>query len=154
MTETTVTTATPVTLKRAAARLHAARDRVESLSNTWSALLDMLRDQYADLLHQIDEAKIDAREAEDALRAAALAQYEATGKKTLGHGVGVRVQKRLVYDKDAALRWAYANRKALALDTKAFEQIAKGEDLDFVEVVEEATVTLPRDAVKLLGERG
>ena len=90
MTETTVTTATPVTLKHAAVRLHAGGDRVESLSNTWSALLDMLRDQYADLLHQIDEAKIDAREAEDALRAAALAQYEATGKKTLGHGVAIR----------------------------------------------------------------
>lgn len=152
MTETTVTTATPVTLKRAAARLHAARDRVESLSNTWSALLDMLRDQYADLLHQIDEAKIDAREAEDALRAAALAQYEATGKKTLGHGVGVRVQTRLAYDYDQALRWAYANRKALMLDGRAFERIAKEERIDFVAVVETPTITLPRDSAKLLGE--
>lgn len=117
-------------------------------------LLDMLRDQYADLLHQIDEAKIDATEAEHALRAAALAQYETTGKKTPGHGVGVRVQKRLEYDNDQALRWAYANRKALALDTREFERLAKdkGEGIDFVTAIETPTVTLPSDSAKLLGE--
>lgn len=143
---------TPVTLKHAAARLYATRDRVANLSATWDALVDALRDQYADLLHQLNEAKIDAAEAEDQLRAAALAEYEATGKKTLGYGVGVRVQTRLAYDYDAALRWAYANRKALMLDTKAFERIAKEERIDFVAVVETPTVTLPSDSAKLLGE--
>lgn len=148
----TVTPVTPVTLKHAAARLHATRERVDNLGATWDALVSALRQEYADLLHQLDEAKIDAAEAETALRAAALAEYWATGKKTLGHGVGIRAQKRLEYDRDQALRWACANRKALALDAKAFEKLAKDEDLDFVEVVEEATVTLPRDAAKLLGE--
>ena len=145
-------TVTPVTLKHAAARLYAARERVEYLDGWWKNQIEELRLYYADLHRQLDEAKADAREAEDLLRAAALAEYEATGKKTLGHGVGVRVTAKLEYDKDAALRWAYANRKALMLDGRAFERIAKEERIDFVAVVETPTITLPSDSARLLGE--
>lgn len=114
--------------------------------------MQALREIHANTLHDLEEAKIDAAEAETALRAAALAEFEATGKKTLGHGVGIRTQKRFEYDRDQALRWAYANRKALALDVKAFEKLAKDEQIAFVATVEEITVTLPKDSAKLVGE--
>lgn len=141
------------TLKHAAARLYAARERAEQLATYFKAYEDEFYATHADLLHKVDDAQSDAIEAENALRTAALAEYEATGKKALGHGVGIRVQKRLRYDRDQALRWAYANRKALALDAKAFEKIAKDDDtIDFVVTEEEPTVTLPRDAAMLLGE--
>lgn len=147
MTETT----TPITLKHAAARLHAARERAEQLATYFKAYEDEFREIHAELLHQIDEAKIDAREAEDALRAAGFAEYEATGTKKLPCGLGVRVITKLDYDPVVALEWAKAHGLALTLDTKAFEKIAKADRPDFVSLVEVPTVTLPSDSAKLLG---
>lgn len=139
------------TLKHAAARLHAARLRVEQLATYWKAYEEEFRETHAELLHQIDEAKIDAREAEDALRAAGFAEFQATGAKKLPCGLGVRVTTKLEYDPAAALEWAKSHGLALTLDTKAFEKIAKADTPDFVTLVEVPTVTLPSDSAKLLG---
>lgn len=140
------------TLKHAAARLYAARERAEQLATYFKAYEDEFYATHADLLHKVDDAQSDAIEAEIAVRAAALAEYEATGKKTLGHGVGIRVTTKLDYDAADALTWAKEHDMALALDKSAFERIAKASPIEFVQLVETPTVTLPRGAAKLLEE--
>lgn len=148
MTETT----TPITLKHAAARLHAARLGAEQLSAYFKAYEDEFRETHAELLHKIDEAKIDAREAEDALRAAGFAEFQATGKKKLPCGLGVRVSTKPDYDPAEALTWAKHHGLALQLDKAAFERIVKADTPDFVKMIDVVTVTLPSDSTKLLGE--
>lgn len=149
MTEATVT---PVTIKHAAARLHAAKARIATIEAWWNEKIEALREMHSDTLHELHETKIDAMEAEADLRAAALAEYEVSGKKTLGHGVGIRVTTKLDYDAADALAWAKEHDMALSLDKFAFECIAKASPIEFVQLVETPTVTLPRDAAKLLGE--
>ncbi len=91
-------------------------------------------------------------EAEAALRAAAVAAYQETGNKAPASGVGIRVQTKLAYHPDDALRWAKEHDMALALDKPAFEKIAKAAPPDFVRKVESAQATIATDLSAVVEE--
>lgn len=82
---------------------------------------------------------------EDLIREEAMLKYKETGEKKLEFGVGIRVMKRLNYDEKEAFSWAKDHSLALALDKRAFEKIAKVDDIDFVETTEEAMATIPKE---------
>ena len=65
-------------------------------------------------------------------------------KKRLG-GIGIRVGKLLDYDETEALIWAKNKDLFLQLDTKAFENVAKTGEIDFVKIKDKITVTFPRE---------
>ena len=65
-------------------------------------------------------------------------------KQRLG-GIGIRVGKVLEYDEMTALKWAKEHDLALTLDKKRFEQLAKTEEIVFVDVKDKITVTFPKN---------
>ena len=75
----------------------------------------------------------------------ALDQYKQTGEKTLDHGVKIMVRKTLEYDQAAALNWAKDHGLALSLDKRAFEKIAKAQELEIVEYGEKAVAAIPQE---------
>ena len=98
----------------------------EEMDRQWKA-------SNAELIAERDEATQKAIEIEAQLRQGILAAYDADPTtKTFAPGLGVMVREKLVYDPGKALEWAKEHGLALALDTKAFEAIAKVQKLDFV----------------------
>ena len=94
-----------------------------------------------------------ADQAEAALRALVLADFEQTGDKKPVEGVEVKSFETLSYDATDAFAWAKQTGMAVtpeALDVKAFEKIAKATKLDFVNVVVEPKVTIARDLSAVL----
>ena len=75
------------------------------------------------------------------------AGYEKDGiKKRLG-GIGIKIMNKLEYEQNQAMSWAKEHQLCLTLDKKAFEQIAKTQDLDFVTKKEKVTVTFPKEII-------
>jgi hypothetical protein len=97
------------------------------------ALLEQWFQANDELVQERETIIAKAGEVETTLRDAIKAAYAADpSKKTVAPGLSVRVTKRAVYDKAAALEWAKAHGLALALDAKAFEKIADVQPIDFV----------------------
>ena len=71
-------------------------------------------------------------------------------KKRLG-GIGIRVSKLLQYAEETALKWAKEKDLFLQLDKKAFENVAKTGEIDFVTTKEKITVTFPKE-IKFEGD--
>ena len=67
------------------------------------------------------------------------------GIKKLTGGIGIRVGSSLDYDSNQAFTWAKEHSLCLALDKKAFEKIAKSQELDFVKKEEKVSVTFPKE---------
>lgn len=128
-----------------------ARTKYEELAAILSSQKREWEESVAELAGFVADAKSEMNAAENALRAAGLAHYEAYPEsKKLPFGLGVRVTAALVYDADAAFAWAMEHKMALTLDRKAFESIAKANPLEFVTVEETPTITIPTDSKKLL----
>lgn len=96
-----------------------------------------------ELLSKIDKISNDMFDCEESIRTQALVEFKNTGEKKLDGGVGIRVLKKLDYDTSEAFSWAKNHSLALSLDKKAFEKIAKADNIDFVKITEESTATIP-----------
>lgn len=109
---------------------------IERVTKEW-------QERNAELLSEYD-AVLDAHVAKDAeLRDAIIAAYTANpASKKVAPGLSVRVNTKLEYDKAKALEWAIQHKMALALDTKAFETVAKVAPPEFVKVVEVPTAVI------------
>jgi len=73
----------------------------------------------------------------------AIKEYELTGQKKLLYGLGIRVGTSLIYDDKTAFEWAKSHQLCLSLDERAFEEIAKSQNLDFVRKEEKIIATFP-----------
>jgi len=73
----------------------------------------------------------------------AIEEFKLTGNKKLSFGLGIRVGTELLYDLDIALDWAKEHKLCLKLDEKAFEGLAKTQNLDFVTKEEKVSATFP-----------
>ena len=71
--------------------------------------------------------------------------FKADGEKKRLGGIGIRVKNLLDYDESKALSWAKEKDLFLQLDKKAFENVAKTGELDFVKIGEKITVTFPKE---------
>lgn len=115
-----------------------------------------LRDNFAksieDRIAARDAIGKDIEEIKSALGIEAMKVYEETGSKKPGGGLGIRVSKKISYDKDKALEYAKEKDMFLTLDVKAFEKVAADLGLDFVTIGSVASVTFPRDAEKIVVE--
>ena len=98
-----------------------------------------------DLIGVINLFQEKITESEEEIRKEALVQYEKTGEKKLDFGVGIRIMKRLNYDPKQAFSWAREHSLALTLDKRAFEKIAKADNIEFVELTEEVMATIPKE---------
>ena len=94
------------------------------------------------LLAGIVEVQIELEAAEGRLRNMALLAYQKTGTTKPGPGLHIQLRTRLAYDAADALAWATRHGIALALDRRVFELLAKAQPIPFVELRQEAIVTL------------
>ncbi len=95
--------------------------------------------------------------AEKSLRDMAVAFYNDTGAqdKSPVPGVGIRVETRLKYDADEALRWGIEHSLAVnpvTLDQRAFEKIAMASPIAFVTVLHEPRATIATNLQPVLEE--
>jgi hypothetical protein len=105
----------------------AAEARVVFSQDAWAAKNRVLLDEQ-------QGTKLALGAAEERLRDAALADYEETGSKAPGPGLGIRVVTDVVYEVAQALTWAKEHGLALRLDNKQFETLAKADPLSVAEV--------------------
>ena len=126
----------------AAARVHLAQAETDVHTSRlhWEAANALLLDRQQSVAEQV-------KLLEDRVRVVAREIFYATGRKTLGYGVGIQMRTVLTYDDDEALVWALAHGMALVLDRQAFETIAKQERTRpaFVELQGVPHVTIARD---------
>lgn len=99
----------------------------------------------AGIIELVNDFQEKIQVSEGLIREEAIIKFKETGEKKLEFGVGIRVMKKLTYNDKQAFSWAKDHSLALALDKRAFEKIAKADDIDFVEITEEATATIPKE---------
>jgi ribosomal protein S25 len=75
----------------------------------------------------------------------AIKEFQATGNKKLSYGLGIRVGVEIYYPEEQAFNWAKEHKLCLKLDTKAFENLAKTQEIEFVEKKEKITATFPKE---------
>lgn len=139
----------------AIARAQAIRDIVnpmrESLEEAIQHITHNFETANAEILAENEELSKAATEAEKALRAAILAQYQANvaeGKtaKTLGEGLSVQVRKKFtVTNEGEAVKWAKEYAPILikeSIDVKGLEKIAESAELNFVEYAESVSAVI------------
>lgn len=91
-------------------------------------------------------------QAEDALRAEALGEYNTTGNKAPGPGITVKIFDKLEYPEREALDWAVEHKIALRLDSKIFNQIMKELNFkpEFLTIIHEPQAQIATDLNKAL----
>ena len=84
---------------------------------------------------------------EQELRDEIVEKFKETGEKKFGQ-LGIRISKVPIYEPEQAMTWAESNMPIAIkriLDKKQFETFAKVNDLDFVEIEEIPTATIPTE---------
>ncbi len=119
------------------------RNAVEELSATLRIKKEEWDKANVNEIGGLDMAKKDLVAAETELRELALADYAISKEKKLIGGLGIRVLKKLEYSKDTAFEWAKEHSLCLQLDKRAFEKIAKSQDIKWVEITEVPSATIP-----------
>ena len=120
-------------------------------------VLNRLRDawdmEHAELIEAVNASRLLVARESEALRALALAAFEACGNKRPGPGVAIREVTKMDYDPIVALDWAKEHDLCLTLDRKNFEDLAKRRPADFafVEYRNEPQATISTDLSKALG---
>lgn len=96
----------------------------------------------AELIELVANAKQDFDNLDRDLRELAVNHFKANGEKTLDENLSVRINTKLKYDQTAALAWATEKGVCLALDKKAFENVAPNLCPELVETVETPTAVI------------
>ena len=129
--------------------LKAVRERLQEQKDQYNTEYDNFVEQHKELTASIGESKNRIFDLITDIKLEAIKEYEKTGNKTLMGGVKIKLIPQMKYDVDKALKWAIYHEIALSLDKRRFEQlakiedIAKTDDLDFVEIEEIPHATIP-----------
>jgi len=119
------------------------REKLAAAKEKYNKATEKFREEQKETLDYIDSTNFVIGGLTTDIKAEALTEYEKTGNKKLECGVGIRVVSKMTYEQDKALDWAKEHQMALTLDKRVFEKHAKVENLDFVEISEVATATIP-----------
>jgi len=71
--------------------------------------------------------------------------FEKNGEKKLLGGLGIRQSVELMYDGIKAYKWAVEHNLCLQLDKRAFENLAKTQNVEFVTKLPKIAVTFPKE---------
>lgn len=131
--------------------LHEARLTEASVKSVLKDKREAFEATIADTISAMTDAT-NARElAEATVRGLAVAMYLESGEKKPAKGVDVVESSKLKYDPAKGFEWAVEHKVALALDTKAFEKIAKASPLPFVTVEVTPTTRIASDLTEAVG---
>jgi hypothetical protein len=134
-----------------AATVHEARENESDAKSALDALVKAMEEVIAPQRAIYAKAKADREAAEDHLRLAARAAYDATGDRKAEPGAEVKLFDMPRYDDAEALEWAKGSGMCLTLDKKAFEKVAKATALPFVTIEQEPRVSLASDLSAVVG---
>lgn len=133
---------TEIKPKQELIKLKTLREKLEELSEQKAELKKQFEEQHAGFFKTIQLLEDERIQTEQRIRKWAVDKYDETGEKQFGQ-IKIRIQKFLNYDEEMAKRWAIDHQLCLALDKKAFEKLAKTQNLAFVTITNEAQATLP-----------
>ena len=119
------------------------RTKQTEAKDKYNKAFEQFREQQKSTLEDIENCNLVIGGLTTDIKAEALTEYEKTGNKKLEFGVGIRVMSKMNYDPIKAFDWAKEHQLAIMLDKKSFEKHAKADELDFVEISEVATATIP-----------
>lgn len=122
-----------------AAAFRATVDKLQEEFNTRPEIQALKADQEANR-HQVDLW-------DGFIRRRAVRAFQETGEKTYAGGVKVQERTEIDFDRAQALQWARQANIALALDEKAFKQIAKAAaagSMPFVTIRKVPEATIPQ----------
>jgi len=148
------TTVKETELVQAVDEVRLLREELAFLKEQYNRAFEKFLEVYEPLISRKNSKAQELTEAESRLRQLAEDAYRQTNDKNPVAGVKIRLVTKLNYDPQDALNWAIEHKLALALDTKAFEKIAKTSPMDFVlvESVPQATIARDLGAVYQKGE--
>jgi len=122
------------------ADLNDADKTIEPLEEELQLKLQKIRDEhfttYEDKYAVRAEASEKFVEINHELRERMVDHYVKTGEKVIDENLSVRENVKLVYENDAAVKWAESNAPIMivkSVDKKAFESLPTVADLDFVD---------------------
>ena len=141
-----------ILLRRQVERIAELRDLLFADSSVLKMKQDAFLLNNAELLRRVETMRQDLADAEKALRTAAEEHYQATDEKHPAPGVSIRLVTAIAYDATTALAWAKGKGIALALDTKAFEALAKHDKSVPATVTQVPKATLATDLHAALTE--
>lgn len=125
--------------------LKSQRKSVEELVLFMDGVQQEFNDKHKAIIESLSENRGKLGIIEGEIRTMALQEYGITKDKNLTGGLGIRIMKRMEYDSEKALNWANEHKMCLTLDRRAFEKIAKTDQIGFVEFKEEVTATIPKE---------
>lgn len=147
---------TGITLENRIRLLAFDQQEYESAKAALASKRAQFNEENADLITLINEMSATVDQEKQVIRELALVEFTATGVKKLGGGVGIRENKRAVYDPEAARTWATEKRPDLiVLDAKEYEKVLKsaGRDPSMPgDIVIEVSATIPTDLSAYLEE--
>jgi hypothetical protein len=131
-------------MKEKMSMLKQAREDLEGQKKLYDSNFEQFKVDNEHLIGGIKDSKEIVNALESDIKAEAIELYDGSVKK-FDTGVGIRVTKKLNYAPLDAFGWALEHRLCLTLDKKAFETVAKTQELDFVKTEEVVTATIPKE---------
>lgn len=123
-------------------------EHINSLKEIISLKRKRFEETISSGLSEIESCEVFNAELKKQISDESIIKFKETGEKKLEFGLGIRVSTKIHYYEDAAIRWAKENMPIAVkqvIDKKQFETFAKGNELDFVDKIENVTVTFPKE---------
>ena len=122
-------------------------DKLAVFKQEYNIKLVSFQEENEKLINDIKQVSDELFVDKENIKVVAIEDFKKNGVKQLLGGLSIRVGTELEYDEFVALVWAKEHSMCLKLDSKAFENIAKVEDIDFVSKLEKVTVCFPKEIV-------
>lgn len=119
-------------------------DVLVNKKEAYNEAYDKFRKDNQSLIDDIEALRLKLGAAKDTLKELGEKEFIATNNKQLIGGLGIRVGTVLSYDDVLAFDWAKEHKLCLKLDSRAFDKIAKTQEIAFVDKSEKVTVTFPK----------
>lgn len=126
-------------------QLKRALNDLDRLKTSYNTAFEVFQTNQESTLNKINQAKEEIDELKQQISEEAEKEFNKSGEKKLLGGVGIREGTSISYDAAKALEWAKKHDMCLTLDSKAFEKIAKVQNIDFVEQQKVIQVTFPKE---------
>lgn len=133
-----------IKLKENQDKLNVYDEKVREIKKKYEAEIAEYKNSvdYGTTLQTISELK-------DEVTTLAKQKFNETKEKKMIGGIGIREGEEVSYDENKALEWAKAHNLCLALDKKAFKDVIKHQEFDFVNKTPTIKVTFPTKGIKL-----
>jgi len=118
----------------------------------------MVKERFGERIKQLTDwlsrAQADLEANEQAVRETALEAYLETGNKHPHPAITIKVFTKLDYDEEQAVTYCVEHLpKALKVDKRKFEAVAKAAELDFVQITDDPKATVATDLSEYEGVR-